>query len=129
MPSDWARVVRYEGELRQLEPGLADPSLLDSQLVEMVEDYAEDSLIAVAKVTGSPMAAERLGRYLEELRHLAPVLDGRDLRALGVQEGPVMGRVLKELKNAKLDGRVSDADDERRLALEFLAQGEQIGIE
>jgi len=129
MPSDWARVVRDAVELRQLEPGLADPSLLDSQLVEMVEDYAEDSLIAVAKVTGSSMAAERLGRYLEELRHLSPVLDGRDLMALGVQEGPVMGRILKELKNAKLDGRVSDADDERRLALEFLAQGEQIGNE
>ena len=122
-------MVRDAVELRQLEPGLADPSLLDSQLVEMVEDYAEDSLIAVAKVTGSSMAAERLGRYLEELRHLSPVLDGRDLMALGVQEGPVMGRVLKELKNAKLDGRVSDADDERRLALEFLAQGEQIGNE
>ena len=40
-----------------------------------------------------------------------------------------MGRILKELNNAKLDGRVSAADDERRLALEFLAQGEQIGIE
>jgi tRNA nucleotidyltransferase (CCA-adding enzyme) len=129
MPSDWARVVRDAVELKQLEPGLADPSLLDSRLVEMVKAYAEDSLIAVAKVTESSMVAERLGSYLGELRHISPVLDGRDLIALGVPEGPVMGKILEELRNAKLDGRVSDADDERRLALESLAQGEQIGNE
>ncbi|MBQ12712.1 MAG: hypothetical protein CMJ45_14325 [Planctomyces sp.] len=129
MPSDWARTVRNTVELRQLEPGLANPSLLDSQLVEMVEAYADDSLIAVAKVTESSTVAARLGRYLGELRHLSPELDGRDLMVLGVPEGPVMGKILKELRNAKLDGRVSDADDEKRLAQESLAQGEQIGNE
>jgi tRNA nucleotidyltransferase (CCA-adding enzyme) len=129
MPADWARTVRSTIELKQLEPRLADPSLLDSRLVEMVEAYVDDALIAVAKVTESSVASERLERYLGELRYLSPVLDGRDLMALGVPEGPVMGKILKELKNAKLDGRVSDADDEKRLALESLAQGEQIGNE
>jgi tRNA nucleotidyltransferase (CCA-adding enzyme) len=129
MPADWARTVRSTIELKQLEPRLADPSLLDSRLVEMVEAYVDDALIAVAKVTESSVAAERLERYRGELRYLSPVLDGRGLMALGVPEGPVMGKILKELRNAKLDGRVGDAEDERRLAQEFLAQGEQIGHE
>jgi tRNA nucleotidyltransferase (CCA-adding enzyme) len=129
MPSDWARVVRNTVELKQLEPRLADISLLDSQVVEMVEPYTEAAVIAVSKVTKLPVAAERLGRYLSELRHLSPVLDGRDLMALGVPEGPVMGKILKELRNAKLDGRVRDIEDERRLTQELLAQGEQIGDE
>jgi tRNA nucleotidyltransferase (CCA-adding enzyme) len=129
MPADWARTVRSTIEVKQLEPRLADPSLLDSRLVEMVEAYVDDALIAVAKVTESSVAAERLERYLGELRYLSPVLDGRDLMALGVPEGPVMGKILKELRNAKLDGRVGTAEDERRLAQEFLARGEQIGHE
>ena len=129
LPSDWARVVRNTVDLKQLESRLAEPSLLDSQVVEIVEAYTEVAVMAVSKVTELPVAAERLGRYLKVLSHLSPVLDGRDLMALGVPEGPVMGKILKELKNAKLDGRVSDAEDERRLAQEFLAQGEQIGDE
>ena len=40
-----------------------------------------------------------------------------------------MGKILKELRNAKLDGRVSNVEDERRLTQEFLSQGEQIGDE
>ena len=129
LPTDWARVVRSTVELKQMGPRLADPSLLDSQLVEIVEVYADDALSTVAKVTESSTVAERLERYLGELRQLSPALDGRALMALGVPKGPLMGKILKELRNAKLDGRVSDAEDERRIALAFLAQGEQIGNE
>ena len=51
MPSDWVRVVRNTVELKQLEPRLADPSLLDSQVVEMIESFTEAAVTAVSKVT------------------------------------------------------------------------------
>jgi tRNA nucleotidyltransferase (CCA-adding enzyme) len=60
---------------------------------------------------------------------LSPELNGRDLLALGVPEGTVIGKILKELRNAKLDGRISTVEDERRMAKDFLAQGERFGNE
>ncbi len=129
MPSDWARLVRDTVELRQLEPRLAVESISASQVVEMVESYTDAAVLTVAGVTDDPLTAERLGRYLREFRYLSPELDGRDLLALGVPEGPVIGKILKELRNAKLDGRISTVEDERRLAQEFLAQGERFGNE
>ena len=129
LPSDWARLVRDTVELRQLEPRLAVGSVSASQVVEMVESYTDAAVSTVAGVTDDPLTAERLGRYLREFRYLSPELDGRDLLALGVPEGPVIGKILKELRNAKLDGRISTVEDERRLAQEFLAQGERFGNE
>ena len=113
MPSDWARLVRDTVELRQLEPRLAVQSIPASQVVEMVESFTDAAVLTVAGVTDEPLAAERLGRYLREFRYLSPELNGRDLLALGVPEGPVIGKILKELRNAKLDGKISTVEDGR----------------
>ena len=129
MPADWTRVVRHTVELKELETPLAAPSISASQVVELVESYTEAAVLTVSRVTDSPLAAERLGRYLSELRHLSPELDGRGLLALGVPEGPLLGKILKELRNAKLDGRVSTVEDEKRLVREFLALGGRFGNE
>jgi len=129
MPSDWARLVRDTVELRQLESRLAVQSIPASQVVEMVESFTDAAVLTVAGVTDEPLAAQRLGRYLREFRYLSPELNGRDLLALGVPEGTVIGKILKELRNAKLDGRISTVEDERRMAKDFLAQGERFGNE
>ena len=129
MPSDWARVVRDTVELRQLEPRLAAQSIPPSKVVELLEPFTEDAVLTVALVTDVPLVAERLGRYIRELRYLSPELDGRDLLALGVPEGPLMGHILKELRNAKSDGRTSTVEDERCMVREILALWGQIGNE
>ena len=127
MPSDWARMVRDTVELRGLEPRLAARSFSNSQVVELLEPFDEVAVLTAARVTDVPLAAERLGRYLGELSHLSTELDGRDLLALGVPEGPMMGKILKELRDAKLDGRIRTMEDERRVALDILALGGKIG--
>ena len=129
MPAGWARVVRDTVELRLLEPRLAAKSILASQVVELLESYTEAALLTVARVTDEPPAAQWLERYLGELRYSSPELDGRDLLALGVPEGPLMGEILKELRNAKLDGGIRTVEDERRVVREILELGGQIGNE
>ena len=63
---------------------------------------------------GDSVAGERMGRYLTELRHVRPELNGSDLMGLGVPEGPRVGEMLAELRRARLDGLLSTAEDEER---------------
>ena len=63
---------------------------------------------------------ERLTLYLAEIRHVRPLLNGNDLMALGVPEGPRVGELLAEVLNARLDGLLSTRDDEERLVLRRL---------
>jgi hypothetical protein len=44
-------------------------------------------------------------------------IDGGDLLAAGIPQGPAIGRGLAEAKRAKLDGEVSGADQELRVAV------------
>ncbi|HIN05866.1 MAG TPA: hypothetical protein EYM65_06475 [Dehalococcoidia bacterium] len=52
--------------------------------------------------------------YSEKLRHIATELTARKLIDLGVPQGPAIGRLLDELREAKLDGLVLDEEDEIR---------------
>jgi tRNA nucleotidyltransferase (CCA-adding enzyme) len=54
----------------------------------------------------------RLSSYAADLRHVQPLLNGHDLRDLGVLAGPETGRALEELRAAVLDGEVWGRDEE-----------------
>jgi tRNA nucleotidyltransferase (CCA-adding enzyme) len=56
-------------------------------------------------------------RWIADLRHVRLEIDGHDLLAAGVPEGPEVGRRLQQALDAKLDGGVSGRDAELAAAL------------
>ncbi len=115
MPAHWAQVVRDTVNLRRLESTLAGQSLTPASLANLLDGFCPEALWAVSRLAGSPAAPQRLSYYLNELRGAAPTLNGSDLLAMGVPQGPLVGRLLQELRDAKLDGRVSTERQERCL--------------
>jgi tRNA nucleotidyltransferase (CCA-adding enzyme) len=75
---------------------------------------ADPVTLAVARVSG----AEWLDRYLADWRDVRLEIDGDDLMAAGIPEGPAVGRGLAAAMRARLDGEASGADEELRVALE-----------
>jgi tRNA nucleotidyltransferase (CCA-adding enzyme) len=68
---------------------------------------------AVALVGG-----DNARRWIEELRHVRLEIDGHDLLAAGVPEGPEVGERLQRALDRKLDGGVSGREQELAAALE-----------
>ena len=125
MPNAWARVVRDTVDLKLHEGRVSDLGLSGSQLANLVEKYAKEALLAVSMLTESHCVSRRLDRYLNELRYVSPALDGRKLLAMGVPSGPMMGQILSDLRNARLDGQVGTEEEERSLVQKILVQGGQ----
>jgi tRNA nucleotidyltransferase (CCA-adding enzyme) len=69
------------------------------------------------------LGAEWLDRYFEEWSGVGLAIDGSDLLANKVPEGPAIGRGLQAALSAKLDGEISGRDEELRIAL-AAARGE-----
>lgn len=71
-------------------------------------------LVALAGALGPEEAARE---WLEHLRHVRLEIDGRDLLAAGIREGPQVGEGLRAALAAKLDGRAEGREAELTVAL------------
>ncbi len=111
MGTDWARVVDDTIALRDVVGRLRRSGLRPSEVDGLLSVYDEHALRASA-VTDDDPAAAWVRRYLDDLRHVRPLLDGNDLLALGVERGPRMGELLRALRRARLDGEVVTREDE-----------------
>lgn len=89
----------------------------NSQIYELLSDKAPESLAIAgsAASAGSPM--RRLIRiYLQKLKNVHLEINGETLKQIGVPEGPEIGRILKAILEAKLDGLALTRDDEIKWA-------------
>jgi len=64
------------------------------------------------------LGAEWLDRYLDEWRGVKLAIDGEDLVAAGIAEGPAVGRGLSVALQRKLDGEIDGREEELSTALE-----------
>jgi tRNA nucleotidyltransferase (CCA-adding enzyme) len=71
----------------------------------------------VALVIARALGAEWLDRYLAEWRDVRLEIDGEDLIAAGVEQGPAVGRGLAAALAARLDGQVRGREAELEVAL------------
>lgn len=72
----------------------------------------------VELVLARALGAEWLDRYLEEWRRVTLEVDGEDLIAAGIPQGPDVGRGLTTALRRKLDGELSGREEELAAALE-----------
>ena len=104
--------VAGEGELAGASPQRP------SEAVAMARRYDPLELV-LARALG----AEWLDEYLDTWRTVALEIDGSDLIAAGLPEGPALGRGLDAALRAKLDGEVEGREQELAAAL-AAARGE-----
>jgi tRNA nucleotidyltransferase (CCA-adding enzyme) len=85
-------------------------------------DAAIEVVLALMAVVARPELRKAIGTFLTTKGRVRPFLGGDDLRALGIQPGPVYRDILNSLLYARLDGHVQSRDDELRFVRRRFAQ-------
>ena len=109
-----ARAMTHASELRAASGWPPPAGLAPSEIVARLQGYDAGALEACARLTTRPRLRAALRSYLDSLRHVRPALTGADLIALGVPQGPQVGRMLAQLRDARLDGLLATRRDEER---------------
>ena len=125
MDNRWSRVVTDVGRVRDALPQLGEPRMRRSQVYGLLHHLDPTSVDGCALATEDSLARGRLQLYLAELRHVEPLLDGNELMALGVPEGPLVGKLLRNLMTARLEGLVATREDEETLVVRSLEPEER----
>ncbi len=118
----WKRLFDFppgeaESLVQSLEKALTKAQSLSDLRPSARVKFLEGLPLAVLLALGArlPMVRGIISEYLLKLRHVRPALSGKDLKALGVPPGPEMGRILRRLREARLDGEVKSPEEEQAL--------------
>jgi tRNA nucleotidyltransferase (CCA-adding enzyme) len=111
-PREWREVILAAPRFRSVTDFLIAAGVPPGQVVEALDVFPLPVLLAQREVASPGLLHSRLDDYLTRLRHVQPECDGNDLVRAGVSEGPEVGVLLRELRTARLDGRVHTKDEE-----------------
>jgi len=100
------RVQKSVGELRR-------PDLAPSQVVALLEESEPAAIALVALLESDETLSSYAMRYLSEWQHVLPLLNGNDLKRLGIPTGAHYRTLLWQLRAGRLDGSLhSQAEEE-----------------
>ncbi|MBT3941353.1 MAG: CCA tRNA nucleotidyltransferase [Chloroflexi bacterium] len=114
-PVDWRAALGAGSTYQEIASVLERSDLRPSEIAELLEGFPVLALEAQLQLAPATRQKAALRSWLEELRFREPLLSGDDLLAAGVPQGPLVGRLLAELKRARLDRTVGTRDDELTL--------------
>lgn len=118
------RLRRLDGEVIRksvvMGPKLGEQLSLGAVKVwdtyEVLSRIDLEVVLFAAAITEDEQAHSRLVEYLAELRHRRLEVTGEDIIALGVEEGPEVGRILDELRKIRVQGDVRGRTEELEAA-------------
>jgi tRNA nucleotidyltransferase (CCA-adding enzyme) len=108
----WARAIA-----REVRDGLALGVTLAGRTRPSEVDAILRDRAPAAQVGASIAGADVVARWWETWRDLVPEVTGSDLVAAGVAPGPAIGRALRAVRAAVLDGEARDRGEQMAMAL------------
>jgi tRNA nucleotidyltransferase (CCA-adding enzyme) len=92
-----------------------------SSIVEELESLREPALLVVwLGVHDQPECQKAVENYLSHWRFVSPQTSGETLREMGLSPGPMYSQILKELRDAWLDGKITSPEEENEILLKWV---------
>ncbi len=120
LSGEWKHIIQGVAKIKDEIDKLADPSIPTSHIYRFFKRYPTEAVSACFIANESQIIRNQIERYLNDLQHVQTELNGDDLKAMGMEPGPRLGRMLSSLRDAKLDGIVSTREDEEALVRQRL---------
>jgi tRNA nucleotidyltransferase (CCA-adding enzyme) len=96
--------------------GLKDNAARPSDVVAILDETSDEARLALRVACDDWLVRQRLDSYQRRWRHAQPLLNGDDLRRMGIPPGRIYRRILESLRAARLNGTVSSRADEEEMA-------------
>jgi tRNA nucleotidyltransferase (CCA-adding enzyme) len=106
-----------ERRLNSLERKLPSEN---SRLYRNLVEFCIEQILYMMAATKREAVRKAISHYCVHLRFVRPLLKGQDLKTLGLAPGPRYRRILDDLLNARLNGRVESREDEIALARKLI---------
>ena len=123
MPTVWRSVAGEVNKARRVALRCSVETPNDLELRRSLINVRDEVIRAIASVHTDPAVKHRFDDFRTRLRRIRPSLNGDDLVALGVERGPMVGELLNELLEQRIQGLISTKAEERDFIVRRLSVG------
>ena len=120
MPSDWTEISKDAAKARSIAQRCRHDQITDVELYRALINLQPNVIRSIINVEHNNPTGTRFQDFQTRLRHIKPHLNGDDLIAVGVKQGPMIGNLLDELLTLRIKGKVSTVEEERQHILNRL---------
>ncbi len=94
------------------------------EIYKLISKYDTETLLYLMAKVRNERLRKAISNYFTKLKHIRPQIRGRDLIEMGFRPGPIFGKILEKLLEARLNGLVKTKEDE----IEFVKEryGEEL---
>jgi tRNA nucleotidyltransferase (CCA-adding enzyme) len=79
---------------------------------KMLKSVKLEVILFAMSLTKDRQKKKVMANYLTELRSIKPILKGDDLKKMGIEPGPIYSKLLQELLEEKLKGKLNTREEE-----------------
>ncbi len=88
-------------------------------LCQALEGLDTEQILFMMALAGRTEVKRAISLYVTKLRFVRPAIGGADLKRLGIPPGPLYGKILDAVRDAKRNGQLASREDELALAAEL----------
>lgn len=88
-------------------------------LCRALEGLGTEQILLMMALAERTEVKRAISLYVTKLRFVRPAIGGADLKRLGIAPGPVYGRILNAVRDAKRNGQLASREDELAMAAEL----------
>ncbi len=82
------------------------------EIYKLLSQYDSETLLYVMAKAKDEGIKKSISNYFTKLKHIKPYIRGEDLIKMGFKPGPIFGKILESVLEAKLNGLVKSREDE-----------------
>lgn len=123
-PKDWRDVLEDAVKLDEKIVVLREAMISDSEVARVLREFRIEAVNAAIAIAPDETVRSRIRRYISESRHINPSCNGTDLISMGAS-GANIGIILDEIRDALIDGKVRNLEEELRYARQRVLELEQ----
>jgi len=121
LPKDDTQFLLDANRLGSILPHLARAELSPSGIHRLLAPYPDEVIFICWLASEDELTRQRLELYHTELACVEPLIDGEELKTMGLAPGPLYGEILDALRDARLDGKIKTLDEEKGLVRQMIA--------
>ncbi|MDT7044047.1 CBS domain-containing protein [Candidatus Nitronereus thalassa] len=96
------------------------PPLKPAQVYRTLCDLPDEAIVFLMAKTQAESVKRQISAFFTSYQRIHPILNGTDLKAMGLKPGPQFRAILEKLLDARLNGEITSESDERTLANQLI---------